>query len=303
MFRCLPERGVVALMILQQLVNGLAVGAVYSLIALGFTMIYGVLRIVNFAHGSIYMVGAFMGLTVAKHLHTNLWISITVAMLGAAILGILVDHVSTRQLRSADPYSALLSTLGVSIALSVTAELIWGSSTQPFPSGMAVHTYEVAGVVVNSFFLIIIGVTLVLMVALYLFVQKSPLGVAMRAVSHSVDTARLMGINVDMVIRMTFAISGALAAAGGVLVSVYYDAIYPSMGYVAGLKAFTAAVVGGIGSIPGAILGGFLLGLAENFGAAYLSSGYKDAIAFTILLAVLLIKPAGLLGRHLVQKL
>lgn len=290
-------------MVLQQLVNGLAVGAVYSLIALGFTMVYGVLRIVNFAHGSIYMVGAFLGLTVAKFLHTNLWITTMVAMGGAGLLGILVDQLATRPLRGADPYSALLSTLGVSIVLAMVAEKIWGTSTQPFPTGLAVQTYQFGGVVVNSVFFIIIGVTLLLMAALYLFVQKTALGTAIRAVSYNVNIARLMGIDVDLVIRLTFAISSALAAAGGVLVSVYYDSIYPSMGYVAGLKAFTAAVVGGIGSIPGAILGGFLLGLAENFAAAYLSSSYKDAIAFTILVAVLLIKPTGLLGRNLVQKL
>lgn len=290
-------------MVLQQLVNGLAVGAVYSLIALGYTMVYGVLRIVNFAHGSIYMFGAFIGLTVAKFFHVNLWISATVAMAGAAIIGMLLDSLATKPLRHADPYSAFLSTLGASIVLTITAEKVWGTSTQPFPSGLALKTYEFGSVVINSFLLIIIAATLVLMAALYLFVQKSGIGTAMRAVSYNVNIARLMGIDVDTVIRITFAVASALAAAGGVLVSVYYDSIYPSMGYVAGLKAFTAAVVGGIGSIPGAILGGFLLGLVENFAAAYLSSGYKDAIAFIILVAVLLIRPTGLLGRNLVQKL
>lgn len=289
--------------VLQQLINGLAVGAVYSLIALGFTMVYGVLRIVNFAHGSIYMFGAFIGLTVARWFQVNLAVSLPAAMLGAAILGLVLERVAFTPLRGADPYSALLSSLGASVVLVIVAQMLWGTATQPFPTGIASRAWQFGGVTVTSMLLVILAVTFVLMALLYLWVQRTPIGAAMRATSHSVQLAQLMGIDVDQIIRLTFVVSSALAAAGGVLVSAYYDAIFPTMGYVAGLKAFTAAVVGGIGSIPGAMLGGLLLGLAENLAAAYLSSGYKDAIAFSILVLVLLFRPQGLLGRELAQKL
>lgn len=290
-------------MILQQIVNGLVVGAVYSLIGLGFTMVYGVLRIVNFAHGVTYMMGAYFGLSVAKIFGVNIFISMPIAMLGAALLGLAIERVAFTPLRGADPYSGFLSSLGPAVALPIVAQMIWGAVTQPYPAGIKFEVYEAGGITISSMQILIIMVTLVFLVGLYVFVQKTPLGTAMRATSYSVPLSQLMGIDVNYVIRVTFAISAALAAAGGVLVSAYYDAIFPTMGFNAGLKAFTAAVVGGIGSIPGTVLGGLLLGLAENLASGYISSGLRDAIAFVILVVVLLVKPSGLLGRDLIQKM
>lgn len=290
-------------MIFQQLVNGLAVGAIYGLIALGFTMVYGVLRIVNFAHGATYMIGAFLGLTAAKLLGVNLIISMPIAMLGAAALGLIIERAAFTPLRGADPYSGLLSSLGVATILPIVAQMIWGAATQPYPSGIVFQTFTIGSVAINTMQIVILVAALGLMGALYIFVQKTPMGMAMRASSYNVTTTELMGVNVDMVIRVTFAISAALAAAGGVLVSAYYDAVFPMMGFVAGLKAFTAAVVGGIGSIPGAVLGGLLIGMAENLAAGYISAGLQDVVAFIILVVVLLVKPTGLLGRDLVQKM
>lgn len=290
-------------MIFQQLVNGLAVGAIYGLIALGFTMVYGVLRIVNFAHGATYMIGAFLGLTAAKLLGVNLIISMPIAMLGAAALGLIIERAAFTPLRGADPYSGLLSSLGVATILPIVAQMIWGAATQPYPSGIVFQTFTIGSVAINTMQIVILVAALGLMGGLYIFVQKTPMGMAMRASSYNVTTTELMGVNVDMVIRVTFAISAALAAAGGVLVSAYYDAVFPMMGFVAGLKAFTAAVVGGIGSIPGAVLGGLLIGMAENLAAGYISAGLQDVVAFIILVVVLLVKPTGLLGRDLVQKM
>jgi len=289
--------------ILQQLVNGLTVGAVYALVALGFTLVYGVLRIVNFAHGGVYMIGAFLGFTAGKYLGVNIFVSILFAMGGAAILGVIIERVAIAPLREADPYSAFLSSLGIGIVLPVLAQKIWGVSTQPFPSHFEFKTFHIGGVAINTMQIVIAVAALFIVFALYLFVQKTSMGMAMRSSSYSVTLSKLMGINVNAVIRTTFAISSALAGAGGVLVAAYYDAIFPTMGFVVSLKAFTAAVVGGIGSIPGTILGGLLIGLLENIASGFISSNYQDAIAFVILVFMLLFRPTGLVGREVVQKM
>ncbi|MEW6265170.1 MAG: branched-chain amino acid ABC transporter permease [Thermodesulfobacteriota bacterium] len=290
-------------MIWQQLVNGLAVGAIYSLIALGFTLVYSVLRIVNMAHGHIYMLGAFFGLTAAKLLYQNLYLSLALAMVGAAAVGLAVERLTLRPLRQADPYSAFISTLGLGWALPVVAQMIWGTTMLPYPVGLTPWIWQVGPVTIVFTQVLILAISLVLTYGLWLVVHKTSIGIAMRATSYSVPISQLMGIDVDRVIPFTFAISAALAGAAGVLVAVYYDAVFPTMGFVAGLKAFTAAVIGGIGSVPGAVLGGLLLGLIEGLAAGYLSSGYKDAIAFVILVIVLLVRPTGLFGRDLVQKM
>jgi len=286
----------------QQLVNGITAGGMYALIALGYTMVYGILKIINFAHGDIFMIGSFIGLILVKQVHLGLIPAMLISMLIVALLGIVVERIAYRPLRNSAKIAPLLSALGVSIFLTNFAQLVWGTQTRAFPSSFQITTFQVGNVALSSMQIYTLLISILLMVGLYLFVQKSKLGVAMRATSHSVENARLMGINVDNIISLTFGIGSALAAAAGILVGLYYDAVYPVMGYTAGLKAFTAAVLGGIGSIPGAMLGGLLLGVFENLGAAYLSMGYRDAIAFGLLIIILLIKPTGLLGKNIQQK-
>ena len=289
--------------ILQQLVNGITVGAVYALVALGYSLVYGVLRVVNFAHGGVYTMGAFFGFTAGKYLGVNIFVSMLFAMAGAGIVGIIVERVAIAPLRQADPYSALLSSLGLGSIMPIICLKIWGASTQPYPAHFEFKTYFIGGIAINTMQIVIVGAAVFLVFALYVFVHKTPMGMAMRACSFSVPLSKLMGINDNTVIRLTFAISSALAGAAAVLVAAYYDAIFPTMGLVVSLKAFTAAVVGGIGSIPGSILGGLLIGLLENIASGYISSRYQDAIAFVILVLMLLFRPTGFLGRDVVQKM
>lgn len=289
-------------MLIEQLINGLTMGAVYALIALGYSMVYGILQIINFAHGDIFMMGTFLGLTLVKVFHLPFLPALVIAMAATSLLGMAIERLAYRPLRMADRMAPLLSAMGVSIFLSNLAQLIWGTQTRPFPDSLAEKTVTIGGVVISNLQVYILLMSLALMFILQLLVHKSSWGVAMRATSYNMNHARLMGINVDKVITLTFAIGSALAAAAGIMVGIYYDAVYPTMGYTAGLKAFTAAVLGGIGSIPGAMLGGLLLGVGENMGAAYLASGYRDAIAFGILILVLLVRPSGLLGKQHQQK-
>lgn len=289
-------------MFFEQLLNGLTMGAIYALIALGYSMVYGILKIINFAHGDIFMLGTFIALTLVKVLHMPFVPALLLSMFIVAIVGMIIERFAYRPLRMADRMAPLLSALGVSIFLSNLAQLIWGTSTHPFPSVLDIRTIKIGQVDINNLQIYILVMSLALMAILQIIVKKSSWGVAMRATSYNKDNARLMGINVDRVIGLTFGVGSALATAAGVMVGIYYDAVYPTMGYSAGLKAFTAAVLGGIGSIPGAMVGGILLGVFENFGAAYISSGYRDAIAFSILILVLLVKPSGLFGKHYQQK-
>lgn len=289
-------------MFLQQLVNGLTAGSLYALIALGYTMVYGILKIINFAHGDIFMIGAFLGLFLIKQFHLGFITAFLLSMLVTALLGVVVEKIAYRPLRNSIKLGPLLSALGVSIFLVNFSQLAWGTETRSFPSSFEITTFEVGKLAISNLQVYVLVVSLVLMGGLHFFVHKTKLGVAMRATSYNINYARLMGINTDNIISLTFAIGSALAAAAGILVGLYYDAVYPVMGYTAGLKAFTAAVLGGIGSIPGAVLGGLLLGVVENLGAAYLSMGYRDAIAFGLLIIILLIKPTGLLGKHFQQK-
>lgn len=286
----------------ELLINGLTMGGIYALIALGYSMVYGVLQIINFAHGDIFMFGTFIGLALIKVGHFSLLPAMLTAMLATAALGIAIERLAYRPLRLTDRLAPLLSALGVSIFLANLAQLIWGTETHSFPQLLPGSTLQLGNVSVSSLQISILALSLLLMLALYLVVQHSRWGIAMRAVSYNMNYARLLGVNVDRVISATFAVGSALAAAAGILVAIYYDAAYPTMGYSAGLKAFTAAVLGGIGNIPGAMLGGLLLGVVENLGAAYLASGYRDAIAFGVLVIVLLIKPSGLLGKTHQQK-
>ena len=289
-------------MFFELLINGLTMGSIYALIALGYSMVYGVLQIINFAHGDIFMFGTFIGLTLIKVWHFNFLTAMVISMAVTAVIGIAIERIAYRPLRMSDRLAPLLSALGVSIFLANFAQLFWSTETHSFPQVLPSVTLRFGGVMISSLQVAILVLSLLLMSILYFVVQRSSWGIAMRAVSYNMNYSRLMGVDVDRVISVTFAVGSALAAAAGILVAIYYDAAYPTMGYSAGLKAFTAAVLGGIGSIPGAMLGGLLLGVVENLGAAYLASGYRDAISFGVLVIVLLIKPSGLLGKTHQQK-
>ncbi len=297
-------------MFLQQLINGLTVGSIYALIALGYTMVYGILEFINFAHGEVYMLGAYLGiiaLGVLSQWGVTAWsvaplLVILFAMAYAALWGATIETVAYRPLRNAPRLSPLISALGVSIFLQNFVMVTQGARDQVFRRELLFSSdfnacgLTLASCTVSYTQLLIIGTALALMTGLTLFVNRSKLGRAMRATAQDQRMARLCGVNVDQIIRLTFVIGSALGAAAGVMVALYYGVVNFYIGYVAGLKAFIAAVVGGIGSIPGAMLGGLLLGLAESFGAGYLSSQYKDAYAFVILIVVLLVRPQGILG-------
>lgn len=289
-------------MLLEQLLNGIVLGNTYALIALGYTMVYGILELINFAHGEIYMCGSFFGLILVTILKVPIWLTFPLAMIGAAALGMVVERLAYRPLRSSPRLSVLISAIGMSIVLQNTVLALAGPATRPFPRPFTVHRFVLPGnVAVSSLQIIIILVSITLMLALHFLITKTALGRSMRATAQDQEAARLMGVDVDQIIAITFAIGSALGAAAGILIGVYFNSVDPLMGFQPGLKGFVAAVLGGIGNIPGAMLGGLLLGLAEVFGAVYLST-YRDAIAFAILICVLLIKPSGILGGHIREK-
>ncbi|MDI1336289.1 MAG: branched-chain amino acid ABC transporter permease [Lacunisphaera sp.] len=292
---------------LQQLLNGISLGAIFALIALGYTMVYGVLRFINFAHSDVFMVGAFVGYYIGRHVpeHT-LWggfLALAGAMAVCALLGVIIERLAYRRLRGSPTLNVLITAIGVSLLLENLGQFFFGATPRPFPELFPVTTFIVGGVYVSSNQLVVIGVTLGLLLALEFIVHRTKIGTAMRAVSLNPKAASLVGINIDVVISFTFALGSALAAAGGILYALNYPSIDPLMGVLPGLKAFVAAVLGGIGNIPGAALGGLLLGIVETFvnGSADWSS-YKDAIAFAALIIILLFRPAGLLGRFTTEK-
>jgi branched-chain amino acid transport system permease protein len=296
---------------LQQIVNGLTVGSFYALVALGYTMVYGVIRLINFAHGDLYMVGAFVGFALLSSFSGALLnlsgvllvpLVFIVPMATVGILGILIERLAYRPLRRAPRLSPLITAVALSLALEESAKLIWGASFQVFPGILPNTIWHLGGVEISLMQLVILPVTVALMLALYLFVGGTMLGKAMRAVAIDQDAAQLMGINVDNVIALTFFIGAMLAAAAGVMSGAYYSEIDFNMGFLLGLKAFTAAVLGGIGNIPGAMLGGYVLGLLETLAAGYIASEWKDVFAFSILIIVLVIRPTGILGERVVEK-
>ncbi len=306
--------------ILQQIVNGLTQGAIYALIALGYTMVYGVLRLINFAHGDVYMLGAFAGfysaawLGLTKRLDAEApvydfthWLQVAVvffiAMLACALVGAALERFAYRPLRQSPRLTALITAIGVSLVLENGAQAVFSPDPQPFPALIPpTNLIDKPDFNLSLVQVTIIGVAFLLMIGLQFIVTKTRMGRAMRAVSLDRNAASLMGINTDVVIAFTFALGSALAAAGGILNSVYQPTIDPLMGLMVGLKAFVAAVLGGIGSIPGAVLGGLLMSGAETAVVARGYSEYRDAIAFAILILVLLLRPAGLLGRTAPEK-
>ena len=288
---------------IQQLINGISLGSIYALIALGYTMVYGIVKLINFAHGDIYMVGAYLGFFAIAILGWSFLPSLLLAMTVCAILGVVIEKLAYKPLRNAPRITALITAIGVSLFLEYGMMLLVKPEVRSFPPVLADVQYNLFGsVVVSSRQVIILVVTIALMVLLQYIVHKTMIGKAMRAVSHDKQAAQLMGINVDNTISFTFAIGSSLAAAAGVLVGIYYNAINPLMGIMPGLKAFVAAVLGGIGIIPGAMTGGFLLGIVEAMVSGYGKSLYRDPVAFVILIIILIVKPAGLFGKNVREK-
>jgi len=291
---------------LQQLLNGLSLGAIYALIALGYTMVYGVLRFINFAHSDVFMVGAFIGYFAGRIVpEGTLWgglVVLLVAMAGCALLGMLIERLAYRPLRGAPTLNVLITAIGVSLLLEYSGQVFFGAAPRTFPAILPSANFTLGGLVLSSNQLVVIVVAVLLMIGLELVVHRTKIGMAMRAVSLNPRAAQLVGVNNDVVISFTFGLGSALAAAGGVLYALNYPSIDPLMGVMPGLKAFVAAILGGIGNIPGAALGGLLLGVVETFVSGSQWSTYKDAIAFAILIGILLFRPAGLLGRATVEK-
>src|SRR3989338_8409323 len=295
------------IMFLQQIINGLTVGGVYALIALGYTLVYGVLELINFAHGEIYMLGAYLGIifigifTAAGFTQHSLFLSFLftfiLSIFFCCAYGFTVEKLAYKPLRNASRLNPLISAIGVSIFLQNYVMLTQGATDKVFPHIIPTTKIEFFNVTMTTLQLFIIMASLLLMAMLHLFIMKTKTGKAMRAVAQDKVMASLLGINIDRIISVTFVIGSGLAAAAGIMVAMYYGLVNYSIGYIVGIKAFTAAVLGGIGSVPGAMLGGLILGLIESLGAGYLSSEYKDAYAFIVLILILLIKPTGLLGK------
>ena len=282
----------------QQLVNGVQIGSVYALVAIGYTMVYGIAKMINFAHGDIIMVGSYVALLFFQSSGLPVWGVIAATAAVSAVLGVTIERLAYKPLRGGSRMSALITTIGVSLMLQNGFLLIFGSSPKPFPNHFTGEGFTLGGVTVSRLTAITLVVTVVLMVLLTLFVNRTRVGKAMRAVSEDQGAAQLMGINIDTSISITFAIGSALAAVAAVLYSSTYPLINPYMGSMLGLRAFIAAVIGGIGVIPGAMIGGFIIGIAEALIERYISSAMADAIVFALLIIVLLVKPSGLLGRN-----
>ena len=288
--------------IVQQLINGVSLGSIYALIALGYTMIYGIIKLINFAHGDIYMVGAYIGFFVVTRMGLSVGAALLISMVVTGLLGMLVERLAYKPLRHAPRISVLITAIGVSFFLEYATMYFVTPTPRTFPDVFGNMAINLSPFIINAQQLAIMGITLVLMILLTYIVQKTKLGKAMRAASYDVETAQLMGINADRVISFTFCIGSALAAAAGVLVGIYYNSIDPLMGIMPGLKAFVAAVLGGIGILPGAVAGGVILGVIEALVSGFISSTFRDAAAFAILILVLLFKPSGLFGKNTNEK-
>lgn len=287
---------------IQQLINGLSLGSIYALIALGYTMVYGIIKLINFAHGDIYMVGAFVGYTMINSFGMGFFPALLTAMALSALLGVLIERIAYKPLRNATRIAVLITAIGVSYLLQNGMLYFFGAEVRAFPQVLDTKMYSVGGIQVSQIQLMIFGTTLVLMVLLQFIVQKTKMGKAMRAVSTDASAAQLMGINVDNTISFTFFLGSSLAGAAGVLVGLYYNTIDPMMGVAPGLKAFVAAVLGGIGIIPGAMIGGLTIGIIETMVSAYGNSMIRDAVVYGILILILIIRPAGILGKHVKEK-
>ena len=287
---------------IEQLINGLRTGSIYALIAIGYTMVYGIAKMINFAHGDIIMVGAYALYFSISVLGLPVPVELVITVIVCAVLGVVIEKVAYKPLRSAPPLAVLITAIGMSFFLQSASLLIFGSTPIPFQSVIPNVNISVGPVVISSITVVTLIVTAIAMILLTLFVNKTKMGSAMRAVSEDKGAAELMGINVNSTISLTFAIGSALAAVAGVLYICQYQSMKPTLGALPGIKAFVAAVLGGIGSIPGAMLGGILLGLIESVSKAYISTELADAIVFGVLIVVLLFRPSGLLGKKKIVK-
>lgn len=288
--------------LLEQLINGLRTGSIYALIALGYTMVYGIAKMINFAHGDIIMVGAYTLYVAVALLHLPIPLAILLTAVVCALLGIIVERIAYKPLRNAPPLAVLITAIGVSYFLQSAALLIFKATPIPFQSIINIPSINFAGITISGITIVTLVVTTVAMVLITLFINKTKAGSAMRAVSEDRGAAQLVGINVNKTISMTFAIGSFLAAIAGILFICQYQTLRPTLGALPGIKAFVAAVLGGIGSIPGAMVGGIILGIIESFSKAYISTQLSDAIVFGVLVIVLLVKPSGLLGKKKNEK-
>ncbi|KPV57631.1 ABC transporter permease [Paenibacillus sp. A3] len=286
----------------QQIVNGISLGSIYALIALGYTMVYGIIKLINFAHGDVFMIGAFVGFYAIKGWGVGIVPALLLSMVVCAILGVVIEMVAYKRLRNATRIAALITAIGVSLFIEYGTLYLRGAQPEAYPSAFPNQFFTIFGASISSQSLYILLISIVLMIVLQWVVYRTRIGKAMRAVSHDAEAARLMGVHVDRTISATFAIGSALAGAAGVIFGMYYTKIEPLMGVVPGLKAFVAAVLGGIGIIPGAVIGGLVLGTVETFVSALGYSPWRDAAAFIILILILIFRPSGVLGKNMREK-
>ena len=289
---------------LTNLINGISLGSVYAIIALGYTMVYGIAKMLNFAHGDVIMIGAYISFCVTRYLGLPAWVSVLASMLVCTLLGMTIERLAYKPLRSAPSLAVLITAIGMSYLLQNLALLIWGSNPKNFVSVINFGNLSLfdGQFIITDVAIVTVLCCIVIMLLLTWFTSKTRIGRAMRAVSEDKGAAQLMGVNVNQTISITFAIGSAMAAIAGVLLCSAYPVLMPTTGSMPGIKAFTAAVFGGIGSLPGAMLGGILLGVIEIFGKSYVSTDLGDAIVFAILIVILLVKPTGLLGKKVNEK-
>ncbi len=285
-------------LLIQQFINGLSVGSIYALIALGYTLVYGIIKLINFAHGEIMMMGAYFAFITVITMGLPFLATLIFSMVLAAILGVTIETVAYKPLRKAPRISALITAIGMSLFLQNLAQVIFGANPKVMPDLIPKRPINIAGIQIGTVTIVTIILSVFFMIVLDIFIKNTKPGKAMRAVSEDKEASVIMGINVNRTISITFAIGSALGALGGVLYSIAYTQVYPTMGIMPGLKAFVAAVLGGIGLIPGAMLGGFIIGMVETVSKAYISSQWSDAIVFGILILVLIVKPTGILGKN-----
>jgi branched-chain amino acid transport system permease protein len=289
-------------MLAQQLVNGLMLGAVYALIAIGYTLVFGVLNMLHLAHGEVFMIGAFVGLVLATQFSGNVVVALAGAMIATGLLGVVIERIAFRPLRRAHPLAPLATTLGAGIALQEGARSYFGAEQRGFPAAITVDVWQLGPLRVSSVQLFILVAAIALMAAVHLFLARSRAGRAVRATAEDPVVAGLLGVNVEATIVVTFLVASMLAGAAGVLVGVAYNAVHPFIGVQMGIKGLVVMLLGGLGNVPGAMLGGVLLGVLEVVGIAYLASSYRDAFAFGAVMLVLLLRPEGLLGLRVAQR-